>query len=639
MQTNGAVDTAMLALIAERFVSRNMIEDITTRHTDGVVGREPSWGFTPQRPLDSGEAPSPGEQNDIDEIEAVLTAWWDRRKLHALFQRVSQEALISGRAIIRLYVPAARLAVINTGSLPTGPKLVAGAPTEKPTPSTPPKASPTDASNIADTPTTTDNSEGVSTQGVIAATLEEALDHIYVEVVTAEFGTVYTDTDSMERVGIVLYYRQGTFPGSVGPRVVETTFLEGDPRTPRENRNTIIRLASNDEPPVSLPLTGHLTHFAVTRPPLVGASIVSLQKALNLALSMMPRNVETGGFLERILLNAQLPGRWEVDAAGNRTGRFTPENYVTGAGTTQNIQGVEVVQPDGTVSISTPGVQFREPSPVAPTKEAIDALSAEILREAKQAHVLGTDQVQSGISRVQARADFEKSLGRTQSAIEPAGRWLLETALTLACEFASDTAGIDPTQYRAEFNCLTDTGPLDPSEKTSVAAASQAGIVSVEYAMAAMGIEDTDAELARLNADPGKNITIRTSKLTALKAGVDAGLSLEASAKLAGFEDDEVKDIAADVLANPIPAPAGAPVDMNGNMVGPDGKPILGPDGQPQKPPVKPPPGTPGVNPFAKGQPKPPAPGTPPGTPPAGPPVKPPPGTPGVNPFAKKGVA
>lgn len=571
VQGSGVPDMHALNLIEERFVSRNMIEDVVTRHVDGVVGREPSWGFTPKEALADDEAPSTADQTMIDEVEARLTEWWDRRRIHALWQRSTAEMILSGRAVLRLYVPAARLVPLPAAPLESdlagqtrGPQLVTSGIDSGVTPETSADLNPM----VID----------AGTQGVEASDLEEALNQIHVEVAIAEAAAVFIDADSMEKLGIFVYYRQGDLPGTLGPRVVELSYLDGDASVPHTERNTIIRnLGLNvDEQPITLALGGRLMHYALERPPLVGASIISLQKALNLACSMSARNVETTQYLERILGNAQLPGTWELDVDGQRTGRFIEGTYVTGAGVTNFIQGAEVRQPDESVTLATPSVTFRPPSETRPTIEAIEAFSAEILREAKQGHVLGSDQIQSGVSRTQARADFEKSLGRSQAAIEPAGRWLLETVLTLAQLFAATVGdeGTASTSLRAEFSCITDTGPLDPQEKLTVTTAGTTGYLSREWVQQALGVEDTDAETARINAEPGMDNAIRQKKAITLKAFIDAGLSPEAAAELAGFETKEIDLIKKDAAANPVPAPA--PAGMTPKL-GPDGKPVIDP--------------------------------------------------------------
>lgn len=606
MTKAGVLDDTFMNLVRERFTSRNMLSEITTRHNDGVVGREPVWGFTVVRPLDSGEEPDDAEQKQIDTIEAAMTTWWNKRQGYQLFQRVTPEMIISGRAVIRLFVPAARLAAVpgvfdETVSSGNTNDTSAGAATDQRAPA-PASTGPRLVGGV----TVDENQPDENTiTGVYAATLEDALDHIYIEVVIADDAAIYTDMDSMEQVGIVRYREQGQTPGTLGPLVVETTYLDGDASVPHADRNTVIRIVTADvsETPVSLPLGGRLMHYAAMRPPLLSHQLVSLQKALNLAVTMLPRNVETSGFRERIISNAQLPGEWVLDADGNKTGAFKLGEWQSGPGTTMFVSGQEVTQEDTTKSVMTPGVTIVEPAPVSPTVEAMNAVMYEMLREAKQAHILGTDQAISGISRQQARADFGKSLGRTQAALEPAGRWLLETALALAAVFATDTGGVDVTLFRCDFNCMVDTGPLDPREITGIMDAAAKGFVSTEYAMEQLGVEDTDAELARMNAEPGKRNALRQALLVTLKAGVDAGLTLPVAAELAGFDQKDIDLITKDALANPIPAPA----------------PLFNADGTP----VQPAPGAPGAPPGgAPGQqPAPVPPNAPP--PPAAPPVPP----------------
>jgi hypothetical protein len=579
----GALDFRFMQLVAERFVSRNMIEDVMTRHVDGLVGREPAWGFVPTRPLASDEKPNAEEQNAIDTIEAELTRWWDKRQCHRLMQHITAEPLLSGRGVLRVFVPAARRVDLTNDIVPDGTNETGTLPTRN--------ATATDVATVDEASTaivgnTDPNAPPAPLQGVIAATLADALDHIFVEVVPGDDGTVYADTDSMEQIGVVRYHMQGTYPGDVGPRVVELCYLDGLPTDPKEERDTIIRIATSNELPVTLPLGGRLTHYAVVRPPLISAQVVQMQKALNFALSMLPRNVETSGFRERIISNGQLPGTWDVDEDGNKTGGFTPAPYGLGAGTTTWITGTEITQEDTTKSLADPKVTIADAMPVQPTTDAIDKLEHEILFEAKQAHILGTDQIQSGVSRQQARADFEKSLGRSAAVLEPAGRWLLETVLWMACVFAADTQGIDPSLYRAQFSALIETGPPDPRDASNVLIAADKGIVSQEFAMSQLGIEDTDAELARMNEEAGRRAAIRLSLLQNLKAGVDAGLSLETSAQLAGFDEDDVKLIAKDELQNPVPAPA--------PMFDAQGKLIAGQPPQGAQPPAPAPPtGTP----------------------------------------------
>lgn len=541
-----AASTTTLAEHARRFVFRNKIKEVVKRHVNGITGIEPRWGFTPVRPIAEDQEPNKKEAADIDLIESALTTWWDKRKLHKLFQGVEVEELLSGRAVIRLLVPASRLREIAAPAAADG------------------------------------EDQQTPTRGVIAATLEDALDQIFVEVVIAERGVVYTDTDSMEEIGVVVYYAQGEKPGMVGPKVIETTYLGGNPTQPRAERPTVIRIVTNaSETPVQLSLGGHLMHHAVERDPLVTPALISMQKALNMNMSMIPRNAETSGFTERTLIDAQTPFTLEDDGKGGK--KLVQRNeFVTGPGVTNFVESAIYTDETGKQIKGSPQIVYKEPSPMTPTIEGVDTLSAEMLGEAKQGHVLGTDQAQSGVSRTQARADYTTSLGESKSGLDPAGRWLLETALALACTFATDNEGVNPEEYRATFACVPYTGPLDPTEVTNQVNAAEQGVISTQRAQEALGVEDTDAEMARMNAEPGKRIALRKAKADAMKSFTDAGLSAPLAAKLAGFEDDEVTAIEKDIIDNPTPAPVPG-------LLNPDGTPVIDPNAPTPSSPSSPP--------------------------------------------------
>lgn len=550
---SGSSDSTMLRLIEERFISRNMILDVTRRHRSGVVGREPQWSFTPVRALADEEEPTEEEQKQIDAIEAAITTWWDKRKIPKLIRRALTETLGSSRAVLRLFVPTGRLVELAPAKL----ALVSDNAEE----------------NVDASP---------AERGVVASSIADALDQIFVEVLIAEDGAVYTDPDTMDQIGIVTYQRQFDTLGASGQRIIELTYLDGTPDMPRAERNTVIRLIGDEtaQSTVTFALGGRLTHFAIEREPMITEQMISLQKALNFTLTMLSRNEETNGFLERILSNVQMPGTWDVDENGDRTGSFTLGEYVTGPATTMSLQGAEVTDAAGNTTLATPGITFRPNVDNSTTITSKSEFRAEILLEAKQGHLLSTDQALSGFSRVQTRADFEKSLTDSKTEIDPAGRWLLETTISLAQLFANDAEIGDVSQYRCEFSSVIDTGPLDPTEVTNAITAKEKGVVSREFAMQAVGVEDTDAERARINSEPGKDQAIRQAKAATLKAFTDAGLSMAAAAELAGFDTKEIALIKKDELNPPIPAPA--PGNMIPKIDPATGKPLIDPkSGQP----------------------------------------------------------
>jgi hypothetical protein len=232
----------------------------------------------------------------------------------------------------------------------------------------------------------------------------------------------------------------------------------------------------------------------MTRDPLITEPVRQHQALLNMAKTMLGRNVVLGGFLERILLNAQLPGAWDGDT-------FVPDPLRVGAGTTNVLAGLPIYNERGEVSgYTSPSVVYRDPVPVTTFEATAMAAYRGILEETFQTHVLETvSSAASGESRKQARADFAASLGPTVAEAERAGRWLIETALAMAAAFSGQPGRYDG--LRGVFACRVDTGPVSSDEQAQARENVKAGIMSEETAMARVGIDDVDAEKARIAAE------------------------------------------------------------------------------------------------------------------------------------------
>lgn len=244
-----------------------------------------------------------------------------------------------------------------------------------------------------------------------------------------------------------------------------------------------------------------------------------MQKLLNLALTMLGRNVVLGGFLERVLINAQLPGAYRTDP---HTGKqvFVPHPLEFGAGSVNALVGVEVRdEATGELkSYANPSVVYRDPVPVGTFADTRDIAYRAILEECQQAHaLLSGDAAPSGESRRQALSDFLSSLRLTAPAVERAVRWLLETALHLAAHFAGQ-----PGRYldlRAVTICHLDTGPLGADEAKQVIDLVDAKLLSRETGMARVGIDDTDAEAQRIQAEDEASASLGGNVINAFNSG------------------------------------------------------------------------------------------------------------------------
>lgn len=506
--------TAMNELVAA-FTSKNVIREVTKRHASGVVGKPASWSFVPRRALAEGEEPNDAEAKAIAEANRLMRAWLDARKVRSLLHDAMCTLLFSARSPIRLHIPPGLLK-------------------EQP-----------DASGQAQTV-------------VVATTIEQALGMIYPDHPTPEHAAVVQDEDTKMEAGVRIFLDEsdesdtddaavgatGNRTDDTGEQAIELVFVAPDGRT-------VVRLLSEDDEADDareflFQFGGRSTMMEMRRDPLITPQVAQNQRALNLALSMLPRSVITGGFLERVLLNAQMPGHYEKDPDGIKTDRFIPDPLYFGPGTTNMFAGIEQKSDLGAKTFATPDVKWRDPVPVdAPVKAASEHYLA-ILDETSQLHVVlsGDNQV-SGKSREQARAEYLNSLLDSKPEAEAALRFLLETPLAMA-EAIVGTPGALTSLVRVEVQCRLDTGPLSPEER----AANETSVgktLSQETAMARNGVDDVDAEKARMASDPLSRATLLKAQGDALTAATTAGLSIATAAEMLGVDKAVAEKIAHDV--------------------------------------------------------------------------------------------
>lgn len=479
----------IMAEIERAFTSENIIGEFVERHVAGVVGQEPKWSLTFVREIPDGEEPAEPETNLKKEAEALLTAWWDRQRIHQDLQEAI-EALCwatigpkTNQAPLRLFVPPAFVQ-----------------------------------------------------QWVDGKTVDfaEALQNIYLEVPPPESLTLVTDRASMRQAGLYLYEDATTHQ----PRV-ELVYMD------EETGGTVVRmLGSNpasgarmyplDEDPnrFELALGKRLLHFVMQRRPLFGESVRRLQKSLNKSLTMMDENQNNAGWLERIIIN----GRMTEDA---EIGPHVVQEIV--AAFYDDVVNGEVVKKPLPVSVI-----HRQPVGPETFLDTQAGLRAAILRQASQLHVLiSGDATASGESRIQARADYLVSLLLSAIELAAAGRWLLETALALAAWLAGKPEHF--AELRAVFTPRIDPGPVPPDELRVIIEMVKARLWSAEYGRAASGVEDVDAEAALILGELEANIEYK-QMVAALMQTVSSTFGKAAAVKYAGIEDEKLEAV---LLAEP----------------------------------------------------------------------------------------
>jgi hypothetical protein len=493
------LDTTM-DLIEAGFTSRNVIREIVRRRVRGVIGKEPRFGVVPRAITEPGKELEDAKKKLKQEIEAALTEWWDRRRVHRTLDKAVSRAQWCERGPIRVYIPRA---LAPDGSIPRQP------------------------------------------------TLADALRFVHVEAPDPLFSTVAIDEDTQDEVGIILT--------SVGEdKVAEVVYL-GEADTAGK-RMTLFRTISEKADAkggeaVELDLGGRITMASIETDLLITEQQQQMQRALNLCLTMIPHNIVTGGFLERIILNGLPPGHWEKDDRG-RNKRFVREPYVTGAGVTQWISGIEIPNPkDGSVAVTSPTVAWRQPVDPAFATNAKRAIYQDMLEEADQAHVLiSSDATASGVSRVQARADFDMSLTELEGPTNSVGRWLIDVALAIA-ETLMESPGSFTTEWRGQFECRVTSAPLSIEERQQTVDEMNASLRAPETTMEEIGVQDVEAERARIAADPDMQLGTLKKRTAIVLELTNAGADIEAAAEIAGIED------AASLVPDDVPPSPGGPDD------------------------------------------------------------------------------
>lgn len=455
--------------IKEGFVSENVIKEVVDRHIGGLLGREPLWGFVPNNTLSQStqarrrrfsrlfnfvaETVDSLLGRSVDaraqEADDALTVWWDsdlvkpKEKLKTALAR----CLTEDRVLLRFFVPRGLYGQSEPVPVQTIPNQ---------------------------------------------ANLTAALSILHVDVVSSDKGGVFIDSDTQRPFAIYLYEVDKS-------RCVELSYVN-------EVGQTILQVLS-DKPdlvvePIHYDLQGRLWMHEVVRPALITEQIRAEQRSLNLTKTMMMRNVNLAGNLERTIINAEPPKRkiqvYDPSVASGYREETIDSEFLIGPGVTNALTGLFIKDQDGKIiGRANPNISYRDPVAIDTFVGTRRECREAILGQAQQLHIMiSGDATVSGRSREQARGEYRASLQDSKDPFDGAGRWMLETGLRLAAEFCKRVEEF--AQLRCVFDCRVEDGPVSPEERNANRSDVEAGLLSKETAMNRGGIEDTDAEKQKI---------------------------------------------------------------------------------------------------------------------------------------------
>lgn len=438
--------------IEKGFVSENVIQEVVETHVGGILGREPLWSFLKEEGKPGGK----GKPDDV--IGEIITPWWNEREALRDLQHAAELVVLEGKAVRRLFFPK--------GRLPEGGELS-------------------------------------------VPSLPVALEYIYFQTHASDVAGVFTDPDSQKEIGVYLYEEKDE-NGDVTDNCAELSFLN-------EDGDTVCRIVKDkgaNEEFGPYKLGGRLLLFEMERRALITEQVQSNQRALNLAHTMMMRNVNMAGARERSVTNAQSPKRPRRLQDPNNPTRVVeelePGTYESGGGAVMFLMGFPIKNADGeVVGYTNPNVSVSDPAPVDVFTKTRDHYYAAMLGQCHQRHVLiSGDATASGVSRKQAEKSYQRSLKDTKTVVDACGRWQLETVLRLAAQLTGESEKYLP--LRADFNCLLDIGEPEPDDLRVIMEMRKPGgvtgtpLISDETARNRSGIDDAAAELKRIEEEKPK---------------------------------------------------------------------------------------------------------------------------------------
>jgi hypothetical protein len=228
---------------------------------------------------------------------------------------------------------------------------------------------------------------------------------------------------------------------------------------------------------------------------LITEDVISAQNSINLARTMEARSLIQNGFVERVLLNAQLPGQWVADDNSPNGQRFRPDpnGLRTGAGMTSFVQGNPLYNEMGQVSgYTNPSVSYNDPAPLDSYAQSVAGSSEIIYHAMGQGHLLASDSQMSGVARQVLRQDALLKISQYERVIVSA----LEKALTTFLRYSGFEGLRVSVGLRKAINFVS------PEEKNAIIAEYNTGLISKATAIAMIGtVDDVDAELSLIEGE------------------------------------------------------------------------------------------------------------------------------------------
>lgn len=485
-EASGPTSSVIDRMLERRFVFRNVIKECVSRVSGAFFGKAPNWR------IESSE----GEVSDDvrEAIEKALGEFWEREKVADVLAQAFETRLAFGRGGIRIYVPRRYKA---RAEAPEEEGAEGGSASE----------------NTLDQATAPDY--------LLFSSFEEAMGAIRIEYVPP--GQSRLLDDDGELFSIVRYGVRVNWSTKETHSLVEFSFVDDTDATfvgTVAEKGQGVDLASAD---LSSPLElgGRTTFREMTGIPYVTKALFKNNQLVNLALTCSGFSMVDNGFGEMILTNVELDE--EVVMSEDGSSIRVPKRIRRGGGVVQNFVGIENVdESTGATSRSTPGVTFRDPTPMNSFSDGYNLGYEACLQEAGQLYALiSGDATPSGESRIQALADFLLKIRPYKAELDEQGSWLLTTAMLLAGQLAD----IPLPYLRVIYDSRVHISDMSASDKTAVMSMREKGVISRETERVLLGLDDPALESEQVIRE--QQTSIVEIPIQDLNAKLDVALKLQ----------------------------------------------------------------------------------------------------------------
>ncbi len=257
--------------------------------------------------------------------------------------------------------------------------------------------------------------------------------------------------------------------------------------------NGMTKIESDREETRVLDLGGRLPIFELKGKPLINDSIKRAQNAINKTLTIKDKNVESAGFLERVILGGLPPGEWIKDDDGNE--RFIPHKNSLdfGANKITFVSGIplgdDVNSPTG---YTNPKIVYKEPVSIKNFSESLKLDISTIYHQVGLAYMqTANDGRISAKSRIALKEDFIVRLGTYERIVEANLRRILSVVLKVL------TKGKTTLSPIVELNLSVTTSPEEREQNRLDV---KAKIMSRTRAISYLGM-NPETEFKRIKED------------------------------------------------------------------------------------------------------------------------------------------